>query len=94
MDHIDRITNIEKRAKRLNLSLMRLCVLSGVRAQYLYRWKKIDGVSPNAKTLKTTLDPLEQALDRIERETAAALQDATPAATLPSPTSDATARAA
>lgn len=67
MQYLDRISAIEQRAGKLNISVHRLCGVAGVEYSSVTRWRK-GGTGPLLRRFEETMGALEATLDRLERE--------------------------
>ena len=70
-DWKDRIADIERRAAGVNITLGRICVLTGVAPSNLTRWRQ--GFFPSTRSIYEVLPKLENALRLIEIEVAVGL---------------------
>jgi hypothetical protein len=76
MNVSERIAGVEKRAKRLNVAMYRLCTEAGVSQANLIRWKA--GGSPSLRVFERDMGRLEDALSRREAEMLDALSRESP----------------
>jgi hypothetical protein len=70
---VQQITEVEERARDVNLALGHLCAVAGVAASNLSRWKQ--GGSPSLRVFLRDLSKLQSTLRQVEYEMAMKLID-------------------
>jgi predicted transcriptional regulator len=68
MEHLIRIEEIEKRAEKLGLSLLRLCRVAETPYSSVHRWKTAGDANPQLRGYRGVLGKLVAELERRERE--------------------------